>query len=275
MTRGGRASGWCVAVTALAIAACTDDPAPVMRDEVERGDAGPRLRDAGRDGAAALDTGPRPDARSCALEDRCGNLVDDDCDGEIDEGCTLDVTVDDRLDGRTFGGTGGTAFSRVCYPGQVARGLHGSAGLYVDRIGLLCARIEVLIADEGEVRDYKLAITPTVRGVLVGGEGGSDFELGCPDDQVLGGIFGAAGAELRRIGVECVRPVITDDGEGNLTIRFEPGDRLGPEGGSGGTSFSYDCAPTRVAMGMRGRTGLYVDAFGISCQRASATDPDA
>jgi hypothetical protein len=261
-----------VGIVALLGGCAPETPGLPDRDEFEALDAGPRL-DAGRDAFVPSDTGPRPDSRACIDEDRCGNGIDDDCDGTVDEGCELPVTLSDRVDGTTFGGAGGTGFSRICYPGQVARGLHGAAGLYVDRIGLLCASITVAVADEPGGRVYKLAIDPTVRGVVVGGDGGAPFELGCPDDQILGGIFGAAADTVRRVGAQCVRPVVTDAGDGELRITFEDGERLGPEGGTGGTSFRYDCAPSRSSIGIRGRSGRYLDAFGISCQRAGATDP--
>lgn len=249
------------------------------RPDAGAGDSGWVTPETPGDAAMSVDAGDafdagaadaaRPDARTCRTNESCGNVLDDDCDGEVDEGCTIPIVLGDRVDGTQYGGEGGSPFGRVCYSGQVARGLHGSAGRLVDSIGLLCTKIWIAIGDSGGTREYKVAVQPTVHGVLVGGSGGSSFELGCPDGEILGGIFGRAGTQVNRIGVECVRPVVHENDDGTLRLELLDGARLGPEGGTGGTSFTYDCGGTRAAVGMRGRAGTYVDKFGVICERLS------
>jgi hypothetical protein len=103
------------------------------------------------------------------------------------------------LGGRVeLGARGGNAIRLECPESLVAVGLYGGAGALLDRVGLLCAPLQLEASD----RVTRTGDEP-VRSLPAGGQGGQDFVLTCPADSALVGLRGSMGVSLDGIGISC------------------------------------------------------------------------
>lgn len=105
----------------------------------------------------------------------------------------------DAVAASMFGGSPERTEVLACPEGQLAVGLFGRAGEYVDEIGLVCAALEVSQTESSRT---------FIRGELtrpgtVGGEGGRAFQLLCPEGSILFGVSGRSGAVVDALGVRC------------------------------------------------------------------------
>jgi len=167
-----------------------------------------------------------------------------------------------RLDATEFvldehGSTGGTEFSLQCASGEVVRGIVGRAGLRVDAIAPVCARLE----PDGTLGSAH--VLPSE-----GGGGGTAFDARCPGDTaVVVGLFGRAGGNLDSVGIAC----------GSISTWVPDGRRGGaPDLGEyGGSIFSGDpyremCPAGYVVTEIKGRSGSLIDRVGAICTRVVA-----
>lgn len=150
------------------------------------------------------------------------------------------------------GGSGGSAFTRDCGPGRVLTGIRGREGMQIDAIGILCAPV---------LSSGQLGPTST-QGTLAGGSGGQFKELRCASGAVVVRLEVNYGTILNQIVVGC-RPwnASTRKFEGATESVFEIGSlRLQDPW------LLLTCeAKTQPGAGIRGRSGLLVDAIGLIC----------
>ncbi len=149
-----------------------------------------------------------------------------------------------------IGGDGGRYFEHVCPTGSVLVGVRGYTGLWIDNVQALCARM-----DRAGPLDA-LASGPAFGGA----QGQTNNSYTCPSGTVIYsfGVHEVADRHvLGRLVFTC-RDAFTLESVGNIG-RFE---------GSGDKKFDgfwRDCPSGTVAVGMRGRAGTYLDAFGLVC----------
>lgn len=145
------------------------------------------------------------------------------------------------------GGFGGVPHTLRCPSGRVAVGIYGRSGVYVDKLGLVCAHLHKSgnLGPAGDVGTF-------------GGNGGNFFRLTCPHNQAIVGIHGGAGDYVDRIGLRCAE--VEDWYEDN-----EVDHSTATAGGQGGSPFSDECPRQYVVDQLNVRTGDYVDQVEAVC----------
>ncbi len=93
---------------------------------------------------------------------------------------------------------------------------------------------------------------------LVGGKGGTEFELACQSDEILVGVHGRAASGLNAIGPRCV----SLDDQGRWV--GDPVNR-GSKGGTGGSVFSRTCARDQAVAGFKTRSDTLVKRLEMQC----------
>ncbi|NMO19255.1 phosphatidylinositol-specific phospholipase C domain-containing protein [Pyxidicoccus fallax] len=147
------------------------------------------------------------------------------------------------------GGSGGAPTSSECPPGAVAVGVHGRAGQYIDRLGLVCRYVN----SDGSLGSYHYASAQ-------GGDGGSYFERTCFSGMVIVGFHGRSGAYVDGLGMHCARPATWNIGYGVDSSPWLAG-------GNGGASFSDLCRNGSMVTRLRLRTWSLVDQMQPLCAR--------
>jgi hypothetical protein len=166
---------------------------------------------------------------------------------QMSNGLTVDETNNQVL--TYHGGSGGTAYTIDCAPGSVAVGIHGWAGQYIDRLGLVCRSLGV----DGSLGDSYTTFA-------VGGSGGGYFRVECPVGQAIVAIGGANGWYVDRVELGCATPAGWMNPYGVKT--YPP-----PVGGTGGTYFFDNCYHGSVLTGFNLRTGYFVDGVQGHCSK--------
>lgn len=173
------------------------------------------------------------------------------------------------------GGAGGTPFRTVCPAGSYLTGLLLRAGSLIESVQPLCASQAPESRDGAAGHSFGRA---SPAGVPHGGKGGVPTGQTCPADRFVAGIrIGFTRAEnrpeyldyveLRCRQVDAVDPaqdtaVCTHTGNGCWTRHPSPG----PFDGST-LAFQSQCGPEEAVTGLAGRSGLFVDALGLVCDR--------
>lgn len=150
------------------------------------------------------------------------------------------------------GGGGGFPFNLSCNDGQVLVGVNARAGALVDRLQGLCRPVTATGAWTG---------SESVTG-SAGGNGGSAVTRRCPANYAVSGFRGRQGAFLDQVAFECTRLASNDS--------FDTSQRvvLGAVGGLGGSSFGVTRC-SRPGRALSGRSGSFVDAVRVVCERAT------
>lgn len=150
----------------------------------------------------------------------------------------------------TWGGSGGTAFSRSCGAGRVLSGVRGRAGLVVDALGLLCRSVGA---------DGSLGPESSI-GTLAGGGGGTPDVASCPRGTVVSGVTISHGSFVNSVAIFCRA---WDKATRKMT---GPGTGIGVIGGGAGTQSPQACESASQPMsGFRGRAATLIDAVGFNC----------
>ncbi len=155
---------------------------------------------------------------------------------------------------RPLGPTNGRVDVSECRPGEYVIGLAGRTGAWVDRIGVICGRVE---AD--------LSITPRPRPQRrFGGRGGAPARLLCPRNTVAVGHTGRSGAYLDRVVLFCARL----DARRRQVIAVNER-RAGAFGGRGGARFGSRpmCRGYEAITGFTVWHAQYVNAVEMRCGR--------
>ena len=148
------------------------------------------------------------------------------------------------------GGSGGTAFTLRCANDEILRGVRGRASSLVDRIEPVCTQIDPLGRTVGFAVDRGFA----------GGNGGTSFFLGCPDNHAVSGIQGKAGSVIDQLRIKC-GPLASGPKLASIGSVV-----AGQAGGSGGNAFGpFDCVDNKPGRGLIGRAGSFVDQLRLAC----------
>ena len=152
-------------------------------------------------------------------------------------------------DTATIGGPGGGSFRLVCAQGMFLVGVTGRAGDWLDQVAPVCATIDAAGRWKGVLRT----------GPATGGSGGGSFTTMCQEDSVVVGFSGYSLEYVFNIGLSC-RHVGPKGAERRTALPRLVGGALDI-----GSSAGFDCATDHAANGIIGRSGLYVDRFGLAC----------
>ncbi len=127
------------------------------------------------------------------------------------------VTIDSLGDAASssvlsaHGGSGGTTgYDLECPRGWAVTGLKGRSGLFVDRVQLVCAPVQL----DGTV----LLSAERTDPFKAGGSGGSAFSIHCGGTRPARGINGGAGSFVDRIGLGCENAGLTTVAQTSNTL---------------------------------------------------------
>ena len=172
-----------------------------------------------------------------------------------------------QREGRVGGGGGGRYFKYDCGPGRVLVGLRGSAGILIDNVQAVCARVDA----SGGLTE------PTPQGPIFGNRRPQDQSVDCPPQHaIIGGtiIENDDHPHVGSIELSC-REVANRDfggsaglsmrGTGNLKGYQSP--FLGMMGDEGGHDYWSNTRSEcdGYATGIHGREGRNLTAFGLLC----------
>jgi hypothetical protein len=170
------------------------------------------------------------------------------------------------------GGTGGSPFNDPCPAGQVIVGFSWlDYQGYLSGLRAICGKLRL-----SEDYPYTIKLEPgatlAAHGVL--GDGGSTVM--CPAHEMVVGVEGSMYTDLDsgasfvvQLILRCAPLLVSGRPEApSLSIGFTT--TSAPLGASFGDSFEpVDCAEGEVVFMSRGRSGLWLDAFGIGCAAPS------
>ena len=149
-----------------------------------------------------------------------------------------------------YGGGGGASFSRSCGDDKVLVGFEYRTGLVIDALSLICRPINSVSGLLGN---------DTQIGTKVGGSGGTQGVATCSSNSVVAGLRIDYGSVLNGIRLTCRdwRASLREWGS-TETVKW-----IGKAGGNSEVEkCSYQFQP---AVGIRGRSGMVVDAIGLVC----------
>jgi hypothetical protein len=150
-----------------------------------------------------------------------------------------------RVDLGYHGGTGGNPSRVICRPGDVAVGIYGSYGSYINELGLYCATLRA-----------NGTLGPMYTTVSSGSPGPYPFKALCPSGAVLNGLSGRSATYLDAIQVEC--SWLPDPIHEDYTVAWE-------YGGHGGSWFGDDCPDGYAITTLYIRSGSWIDATRATC----------
>lgn len=168
------------------------------------------------------------------------------------------------------GGAGGKYFEYACGPGRALAGLRGSAGVLVDAVQAVCARVDAA----GSLTD------PAAQGPVFGGARPFDKAADCPPGYVVTNLAVSENEIEPLIGAIDVicqefayvgdggRTIVQIAGSGHLRGYTEPVLLTG--GDNYGEYRISPCPDQMIAVGIRGRSSQYLDALGLICAPKAA-----
>jgi YVTN family beta-propeller protein len=153
------------------------------------------------------------------------------------------------------GGTGGGPFTLACEATEVLVGVRGSTNTYVNQVGPLCVTVN---------QGGQWIGAPVARG-LTGSAGPTAYSKTCPTNSAISGFRGRFSSYVNQLDFEC--RALTSNGKLTGTGSF-----LGAVGPNTGTAQGpWRCDSGNPAYALYGRSGSWMDNFGIQCRQAAAT----
>jgi hypothetical protein len=153
----------------------------------------------------------------------------------------------------TAGGTGGTSYTLKCPEGQVLTGLGANYGGWVDTMMAFCRTVDVSTGLTVEASETTTQRTGKIHF-------GSDYHwYKCPSGFAVKSFAGRAGWYVNLIEATC-RKLGTS---GRTQSESKDLDYLGNFGGEPYSTRS--CGEAKPAIGVYGKSGEYIDSFGLIC----------
>jgi hypothetical protein len=191
-----------------------------------------------------------------ALVGGCAAPVDGAADEETSSTAeAVTVAYSYRVTGYTYnlgyhGGTGGNPTTESCRAGDLAVGVYGSYGNYINELGLICATL---------YSNGTLGPPYTTR--TTGTPGPHTFTVQCPmrafgwdNDQFLAGLRGRSATYVDDIGAICV-----------ALPSFEPDATWSINPVSGGSAFYDPCPDSYGVTSLYVRGASWIDAVRATC----------
>ena len=171
----------------------------------------------------------------------------------VDVDTTPNVAVDYTP---TVGGGGGSAFQLACAADETLVGVRGNFSTYVNQVGPRCVKVNQFGQWIGDPANGALAGTTTT---------GTSFAKTCPRDFAVSGFRGRASQYVDQLDFQCRALAAGGGMTGTATY-------LGPVGGAGGTvQGPFACPTGNPVYALYGRSGGWLDNFGVLCRRAIVT----
>ncbi len=170
-----------------------------------------------------------------------GNAIDGDVNGDNGGG------------NRTIGGGGGTEFDLSCGSNEVLAGVYGAgiSSTYINSVGARCVSVDSSGNWIGQPRNLG----------TVGTASGGDYSRTCDTGWAVSGFSGRADTYLNQISLQC-RKLDSGSTVSGLTRNLtSAGANIGTQQGP------FICGGA-VATGITGRSGSWMDAFGLQCPNA-------
>jgi len=198
------------------------------------------------------------------------NGADNNCNGTVDEGCPIGISLTNAFWSTNYGGGGGTAFTRPCAAGSAMTGFNIRHGSRIDFFQAVCSPIS--IQENRSVNPFTYLVNFGAGTVLAssGGGGGTYAAFRCPANEVLYRIDLRSGSAVDQLRGYCARPTVTGT-SGNFTVGRSIGGTSATYGGSGGTLVNMICPNAGVITGVQGRAGSRIDAIGFRCSTPTVT----
>ena len=154
------------------------------------------------------------------------------------------------------GGIGGTPFMLACEANEVMVGMRGTTNTYVNQVGPLCIAVN---------QSGQWIGAPVARGLKGNSVGPTSYTRSCPANYAISGFAGRFSGYVNQLDFEC--RALTAGGKLAGTGVF-----LGPVGPATGTAQGpWRCDSGNPAFALYGRSGGWMDSFGVQCRQASAT----
>ncbi len=162
------------------------------------------------------------------------------------------------------GGDGGRPFADLCPEGEAVIGYRGYLAVppgltIVGVIQTMCGSLSLNPSSPGQVTTTEGPVSPE-RGASQ--EGGAWMRT-CPANEVVVGFVGRSGRYLDQVAFECAAWTLDPDAGGMFAMGTPA--TLEAAGGDGGSPYEASCPSGQLARGSFGRSGLWVDAFGLLC----------
>jgi large repetitive protein len=153
------------------------------------------------------------------------------------------------------GGTGGAPFMLACAADEVLVGMNGTTATYVQQVSPLCVRVN---------QNGQWLGAPVARGIT-GNAAATSYSKMCPVNSAISGFRGRAAQYVNQIDLECRSLTssgkLTGDGTFLGTVGPDTGTAVGP----------WRCSTNNPGYALYGRSGSWVDNFGVQCRQAAAT----
>ncbi|HZF24863.1 MAG TPA: galactose oxidase-like domain-containing protein, partial [Steroidobacteraceae bacterium] len=161
---------------------------------------------------------------------------------------------------QVIGGTGGSPFTLACNANEILAGVYGTSdGTHVNQAGLRCIQVD---------QNGRWIGSPINRGVT-GVASGASYTKTCPANYAISGYRGRSSTFADQLDFEC--RALTSQGKLTGVGQF-----LGAVGGTGGTPQGpYNCGTNNPAYALVGRSGSWLDNFGMQCRQAQLTTVNA
>lgn len=158
-----------------------------------------------------------------------------------------------------IGGTGGGPFESRCDRGSVMVGINGRAGFWIDSIQIVCASWNASTQSLGPIRFGK----------VFGGAGGHPQGMNCPGASAVQSWdlleSRGDGKYIQHIAIKCSGLVASRVPVRHARLSIGPDQHRRGGGSFGSAPRAQTCRPGYLAVGVRGRHGMYVDAVELLC----------
>jgi len=153
-----------------------------------------------------------------------------------------------------IGGSGGTSYTIKCNDGDVLVGLGSSVGQWVDLVSARCAKPNMSTGSWSGVYEGATYAGKHNFGAYYS----QDF---CPNGYAIKAFRGEAGMYVNEVRADCYKLT-----SGARTTDEMSTEKVTAVGRDDATKYGpHKCSEAKPAVGIRGRHGSYIDAFGLIC----------
>jgi hypothetical protein len=207
----------------------------------------------------------------------CFNSADDDCDGQVNNGCPTSISLGIPATLVANGGSGGGVGSSICPPGSLVTAvqvqLSSATPAYVVSVQPTCAA-PMLVAG---ANSYSVTLAPAASpAALVGSDAARSgiSPITCAAggfstaNGTLGTVVGGGAPFVESLGINCavVAPVLDTNNRLQFTFTHDDGHSLAAAvQPTSGTPWTDGCPANEVLIGFDGRTGARMDQVQAVC----------